>query len=55
MAETYIIRINDIPSRKIRERVRNFLEDCDVVVVGENGQSLDVVIEKNQLVVLHSK
>ena len=55
MAETYIIHINDIPSRKIRKNVRNFLEDNDVSIVGENGQSLEVILEKNQLVVARDK
>ena len=55
MAETYIIRIDDIPSRKIRKSVRNFLEDHDVAIIGENGQSLEVVLEKNQHVVARDK
>ncbi len=50
MAENYIIRIGDIPSRKIRRSVRGFLEDDDVAVVVNDGQIFDVVLEKNQLV-----
>lgn len=55
MAETYIIRINDIPSKKIRKIVRSFLEDHDVAVIGENGQNLEVVLERNQLVIACDK
>ncbi len=50
MVENYIIRIGDIPSRKIRKSVRGFLEDEDVAVVVNDGQIFDVVLEKNQLV-----
>ncbi len=55
MAETYIIRIDDIPSRKIRKNVRSFLEDHDVSIVGEDGQSFEVILDKNQLVVVRDK
>ena len=51
MAETYIIRIGDIPSRKIRKSVRGFLEDDDVAVVVDDGQKLGVILEKNQLII----
>jgi len=51
MAETYIIRIGDIPSRKIRKRVRGFLEDEDVAVVINDGQKFGVILEKNQLII----
>jgi len=51
MAETYIIRIGDIPSRKIRKSVRGFLEDEDVAVVVNDGQKLGVILEKNQLII----
>jgi uncharacterized protein (UPF0216 family) len=51
MAETYIIRIDDIPSRKIRKSVRGFLEDEDVAVVVNDGQKFGVILEKNQLVI----
>ena len=51
MAETYIIRIGDIPSRKIRKRVRGFLEDEDVAVVVNDGQTFGVILEKNQLII----
>jgi len=50
MAETYIIRIGDIPSRKIRKSVRGFLEDEDVAVVVNDGQKFGVILEKNQLI-----
>ncbi|MFW9960085.1 MAG: hypothetical protein ACFFDV_03655 [Candidatus Thorarchaeota archaeon] len=51
MAETYIIRIGDIPSRKIRKSVRGFLEDEDVAVVINDGQKLGVILQKNQLII----
>ena len=50
MAETYIIRIGDLPSRKIRKRVRGFLKNEDVALVANDGQKFGVVLEKNQLV-----
>ena len=51
MAETYIIRIGDIPSRKVRKRVRGFLRNEDVALVANDGQKFGVVLEKNQLVI----
>ncbi|MHA1863376.1 MAG: hypothetical protein ACTSWA_06385 [Candidatus Thorarchaeota archaeon] len=51
MAETYIIRIGDLPTRKIRKRVRGFLRNEDVAVVADDGQTFGVVLEKNQLVI----
>jgi hypothetical protein len=51
MAETYIIHIGDIPSRKIRKSVRGFLEDKDVAVVVNDGQKFGVILEKNQLII----
>lgn len=51
MAETYIIRIGDFPSRKIKKRVKGFLRDDDVAVVADDGQKFGVVLEKNQLVI----
>jgi hypothetical protein len=50
MAETHVIRIGDIPSRKIRKSVRGFLEDDDVAVVADDGQTFGVVLEKNHLI-----
>ena len=51
MAETYIIRIGDLPSRKIRKRVRGFLRNEDVSLVANDGQKFGVVLDKNQLVI----
>ncbi|MHA1863303.1 MAG: hypothetical protein ACTSWA_06010 [Candidatus Thorarchaeota archaeon] len=51
MAETYIIRIGDIPSRKVRKRVRGFLRNEDIALVANDGQTFGVVLEKNQLVI----
>jgi hypothetical protein len=50
MAETHIIRIGDIPSRKVRKSVRGFLEENDVAVVVDDGQTFGVVLEKNHLI-----
>ena len=50
-AESYIIRIGDLPTRKIRKRVRGFLRNMDVAVVTDDGQTFGVVLEKNQLVI----
>jgi hypothetical protein len=50
MAETHIIRIGDIPSRKIRKSVRGFLENDDVAVVVDDGQIFGVALEKNHLI-----
>ena len=51
IAESYIIRIGDLPTRKIRKRVRGFLRNMDVAVVTDDGQTFGVVLEKNQLVI----
>ena len=51
MAETYIISIGDLPSRKIRRRVKGFLRDADVAVVTDDGQKFGVILQKNQLVI----
>jgi hypothetical protein len=51
MAETYIIRIGDIPSRKIRKSVRIFLESDDVAVVVNDGQKFGVILERNHLII----
>jgi hypothetical protein len=51
MAETYVISIGDLPSRKIRKRVKGFLQDEDVAVVANDGQMFGVVLKKNQLVI----
>jgi hypothetical protein len=51
MTETYIIRIGDLPSQKIRKRVEGFLRDEDVAVVANDGQKFGVVLEKNRLVI----
>jgi len=51
LAETYIIRICDLPSRKIRNDVKGFLRDAEVAVVADDGQRFGVVLEKNYLVI----
>ncbi len=50
MAETYTIKFKDIPSRKLRKSIRSFLKDDDVLIIGEDGQSHEVILNKNQLV-----
>lgn len=51
MAEVYIVRIGDIPSRSLRKRVRSFLEDEDVSLVDDVGQRFGVILKKNRLVI----
>ena len=50
MAETYIIKIGDIPTRKLRKRVRGFLQGEDVSLITDDGQTFGVVLKRNQLV-----
>ncbi|MHA2187083.1 MAG: hypothetical protein ACXADL_02240 [Candidatus Thorarchaeota archaeon] len=50
MAETCIIRIRDIPTRKLRKKVRGFLKGEGVSVEDEYGQLYAVSIERNKLV-----
>ncbi len=50
MAETCIIRIGDIPGRKLRRRVRVFLEGDEVSVEDVEGRRYGVVIHKNKLI-----
>ncbi|MFQ5832220.1 MAG: hypothetical protein ACE5H4_05940 [Candidatus Thorarchaeota archaeon] len=50
MAETCILKIGDIISRKLRRRVRVFLEGDEVSVEDVNGRRYGVVIHKNKLI-----
>ena len=50
MAETYIIKLGDITSRKLRKRVRSFLASGDVSLITDDGQTFGVVLKRNQLV-----
>jgi hypothetical protein len=51
MAETYVIKIGDLPSRKLRKRVRGFLKGDDVSLISDDGQTFGVVLKRNQLVI----
>jgi hypothetical protein len=50
MAETYIIRMGRIPSRKLRKTVRLFIKEEDVSLYDDDGQQFGVTLEKNRLV-----
>lgn len=50
MAETYVIPMGDIPSRKLRKTVKVFLKEKDVSLVDDGGQQFGVTLEKNRLV-----
>ena len=50
MAETYVIKIGDIPTRKLRKRVRGFLQGEDISLITDDGQIFGVVLKRNQLV-----
>jgi len=51
MAETYTIRIRDIPTRKLRKSVRRFLSgEYKVSVEDVFGQEYPVVIRKQRRV-----
>ncbi|MFW9800249.1 MAG: hypothetical protein ACFFD9_07430 [Candidatus Thorarchaeota archaeon] len=50
MAETCIIEIGDIPGRKLRRRVRVFLQGDEVLVEDANGRRYGVLIQKNRLI-----
>ncbi|MGQ4911183.1 MAG: hypothetical protein ACP6KW_03355 [Candidatus Thorarchaeota archaeon] len=52
MAESYVIKIGDIPSRKLRKRVRGFLRGADVSLIDNDGNILGVVLKKNRLVLV---
>ena len=50
MAETYIIPMGDIPSRKLRKTVKVFIKEEDVSLFDDDGQQYGVTLEKNRLV-----
>ena len=50
MAETYVIRMRDLPSRSLRRRVRTFLQGDEVRVENELGQRFSVELKKNKMV-----
>ncbi len=50
MAETYIISMGEIPSRKLRKTVKVFVKEEDVSLFDDDGQELGVTLEKNRLI-----
>jgi hypothetical protein len=50
MAETYIISMGELPSRKLRKTVKVFVKEEDVSLFDGDGQEFGVALEKNQLV-----
>ena len=50
MAETYVISMKKIPSRKLRKTVKVFIREDDVSLFDDEGQEFGVALEKNQLV-----
>ncbi|MFW9846233.1 MAG: hypothetical protein ACFFD6_05775 [Candidatus Thorarchaeota archaeon] len=51
MAETHIINIRELPGRRLRKRVRVFLEGEEVSVEDSDGQGYDVSICRNKLLI----
>jgi hypothetical protein len=49
MAETYVMNIRELPSRKLRKRVRSFLKGGEVSVEDVDGHRYTVVVQKNKL------
>ncbi|MFX1481698.1 MAG: hypothetical protein ACFFCP_00765 [Promethearchaeota archaeon] len=50
MAETYVIPIREIPSRKLRKTVKVFVKEEDVSLVDDEGQEYGISLENNRLV-----
>ena len=48
MTETRIIRIKDLPTRKLRKRVRRFLKE-DVSVKDVKGKWFDIILNRQIL------
>lgn len=51
MAETCVINIRDLPGRKLRKRVRVFLQGESVSVEDVEGQSYGVSLQRNKLLI----
>ncbi len=51
MAETCVINIRDLPGRKLRKRVRVFLQGDAVSVEDDEGQTYGVTIQRNKLLI----
>ena len=50
MAETYVIPMGDIPSRKLRKTVKVFIKEEDVSLFDDDGHRYGVTLERNRLV-----
>ncbi|MFW9808940.1 MAG: hypothetical protein ACFFE6_06125 [Candidatus Thorarchaeota archaeon] len=50
MAETYVISMRKIPSRKLRKTVKVFVKEDDVLLFDDEGQEFGVALEKNRLI-----
>ena len=50
MAETYVIPMGEIPSRKLRKTIKVFIKEEDVSLIDDDGQQYGVSLEKNRLV-----
>ena len=50
MAETYIIPMGTIPSRKLRKTVKVFIKEDDVLLTDDEGHELGVTLERNKII-----
>ncbi len=50
MAGTYEVALKQIPSRKLRKRVKDFVKGNDVSVRDITGQHYSVGLERNKLI-----
>ncbi|MHA3962217.1 MAG: hypothetical protein AM325_001650 [Candidatus Thorarchaeota archaeon SMTZ1-45] len=50
MAETYVIPMGDIPSRKLRKTVKVFIKEEDVFLFDDDGQEFGVTLERNKII-----
>ncbi|MHA2068583.1 MAG: hypothetical protein ACXABY_29830 [Candidatus Thorarchaeota archaeon] len=51
MAETCVINIRDLPGRRLRKRVRVFLQGEAVSVEDDEGQTYGVTIQRNKVMI----
>jgi hypothetical protein len=51
MAETYVIPMGQIPSRKLRKTIKVFIKEEDVFLFDDDGQEFGISLEKNRLVI----
>ncbi|MGY5863888.1 MAG: hypothetical protein RTV41_04755 [Candidatus Thorarchaeota archaeon] len=52
MAETYVIKMGKIPSRKLRKTVKVFMKEDDVSLFDDEGQEFGVSFDKKKLVLI---